>query len=76
MLENIASFLGVGQFGYVLKQIGIKDQERVAFIVNALSHLNVYYQQNDKPVPDNLELFNDILGRLMDKEKFGFKIPK
>ena len=76
VLENIASFLGVGQFGYVLKQIGIKDKERVAFIVNALSHLNVYYQQNDKPVPDNLELFNDILGRLMDKEKFGFKIPK
>lgn len=76
VLENIASFLGVGQFGYVLEQIGIKDKERVAFIVNALSHLNVYYQQNDKPVPDNLELFNDILGRLMDKEKFGFKIPK
>lgn len=76
VLENIASFLGVGQFGYVLEQIGIKDKERVAFIVNTLSHLNVYYQQNDKPVPDNLELFNDILGRLMDKEKFGFKIPK
>lgn len=74
VLENIASFLGVGQFSYVLEQIGITDKERVAFIVNALSHLNVYYQQVDKPVPDNLELFNDVLSRLMDK--YGFLIPK
>lgn len=74
VLENIASFLGVGQFSYVLEQIGITDKDRVAFIVNALSHLNVYYQQIDKPVPDNLELFNDVLSRLMDK--YGFIIPK
>lgn len=74
VLENIASFLGVGQFGYVLEQIGITDPQRVAFIVNALSHLNVYYQQIDKPVPDNLELFNEVLSRLMDK--YRFLIPK
>jgi len=76
VLENIASFLGVGQFSYVLERIGITDKDRVAFIVNALSHLNVYYQQIDKPVPDNLEIFNDVLSKLMDKEKFGFIIPK
>ena len=76
VLENIASFLGVGQFSYVLERIGITDKERVAFIVNALSHLNVYYQQIDRPVPDNLELFKDVLSRLIDKEKFGFIIPK
>lgn len=76
VLENIASFLGVGQFSYVLERIGITDKERIAFIVNALSHLNVYYQQIDKPVPDNLEIFNDVLSKLMDKEKFGFIIPK
>lgn len=74
VLENIASFLGVGQFSYVLEQIGISDKGRVAFIVNALSHLNVYYQQIDKPVPDNLEIFNEVLSRLMDK--YGFIIPK
>lgn len=73
VLENIASFLGVGQFSYVLEQIGIEDKERIAFIVNALSHLNVYYQQIDKPVPDNLEIFNDVLIRIMDK--YGFIIP-
>ena len=74
VLENISSFLGVGQFSYVLEQIGITDKDRVAFIVNALSHLNVYYQQIDKPVPDNLEIFNEVLGRLMDK--YRFLIPK
>lgn len=73
VLENIASFLGVGQFSYVLEQIGIADKGRVAFIVNALSHLNVYYQQIDKPVPDNLELFNEVLEGI--KTKYQFVIP-
>ncbi|WP_161889276.1 AAA family ATPase [Pontibacter russatus] len=73
VLENIASFLGVGQFSYVLEQIGISDKERIAFIVNALSHLNVYYQQIDKPVPDNLEVFNQVLDGIM--KKYEFIIP-
>jgi hypothetical protein len=59
---------------YALEQIGIKDRDRVAFIVNALSHLNVYYQQVDKPVPDNLELFNEVLDGIM--KTYGFIIPK
>jgi hypothetical protein len=70
VLENIASFLGVGQFSYVLEQIGITDKERVAFIVNALSHLNVYYQQFDKPVPDNQELFQEVYDGII--KKYGF----
>ena len=74
VLENIASFLGVGQFSFVLEQIGIKDKERVAFIVNALSHLNVYYQQIDKPVPDNLLLFKEVLSGILNT--YGFIIPK
>ena len=73
VLENIASFLGVGQFSYVLEQIGITDKERVAFIVNALSHLNVYYQQIDKPVPDNLDLFKEVLNGIM--AKYCFVVP-
>ncbi|MCB0476393.1 MAG: AAA family ATPase, partial [Flavobacteriaceae bacterium] len=73
VLENIASFLGVGQFSYVLEQIGITDKDRIAFIVNALSHLNVYYLQNDKPVPDNLDLLKDIFDRVI--AKYNFIIP-
>lgn len=70
VLENISSFLGVGQFSYVLEQIGITDKNRIAFIVNALSHLNVYYQQIDKPVPDNLAVFNEVLEGIMKKYRF------
>ena len=73
VLESIASFLGIGQFSYVLEQIGITDKDKMAFIVNALSHLNIYYQQIDKPVPDNLVIFNDILDKIMIK--YGFIIP-
>lgn len=70
VLENIASFLGVGQFGYVLEQIGITNKERITDIVNALSHQKVYYYQSDIPVPDNLEIFKEVFRRL--KEKYNF----
>ena len=70
VLENIASFLGVGQFGYVLRQIGITDDHRVADIVNALSHQKVYYFQTDLAVPDNKRMFREVFERLMDTYKF------
>lgn len=70
VLENVASFLGVGQFGYVLKQIGIEDSDEVATIVNTLSHKKVYYFETDDVVPDNLETFEKVFNGL--KEKYGF----
>lgn len=70
VLENIASFLGVGQFGYVLEQIGITDRERVANIVNALSHQKVYYFQSDIMVPDNKVIFKEVFEKLKAKYKF------
>lgn len=73
VLENISSFLGAGRFSYVLEQIGIKEEDRIAFIVNALSHQNVYYQQIDKPVPDNLVVFNEVYEGIRDT--YNFKIP-
>lgn len=70
VLENIASFLGVGQFSYVLKQIGIDDVEEVADIMNTLSHKRVYYFESDDVVPDNLATFEKVFNGL--KEKYGF----
>lgn len=70
VLENIASFLGVGQFSYVLKQIGIDDVEEVAGIMNSLSHKKVYYFESDDVVPDNLATFEKVFNGL--KEKYGF----
>lgn len=70
VLENVASFLGVGQFGYVLEQIGIRDADEVAAIVNSLSHKKVYYFESDDVVPDNLATFEKVFNGL--KEKYGF----
>ena len=67
VLENVASFLGVGQFSYVLNQIGIIEPNRVADIVNALSHKKVYYYESDIVVPDNLNVFDEVMSGLLAK---------
>ena len=64
LLENVSSFLGVGRISYVLERIGFDDGEEVARIVNALTHKNVYYFEVDLLVPDSLELFETIYGKL------------
>ena len=69
-LENVASFLGVGQFSYVLNQIGIDEPNRAADIVNALSHKKIYYYESDTVVPDNLAIFDDVLDGLLGKYNF------
>lgn len=61
ILENIASFLGVGQFAYVLKQIGMTDTDEIARIVNTLSHKTVFRYEAKELVPDNKALFKKIL---------------
>lgn len=75
VLENISSFLGVGQFSYVLRQIGIDDVEEVAGIVNTLSHKKVYYFESDDLKPDNLAMFNKVFLGLQDKYRFVLHTP-
>lgn len=70
VLENVASFLGVGRIGYVLEQIGIDDIERVSRIVNTLSHKNVFRYEAKELVPDNEELFLDVFNKLKNKYNF------
>lgn len=70
VLENVASFLGVAQFGFVLNQIGIREPSRVADIVNALSHKKVYYYESDIVIPDNLKIFDDVMTGLLAKYNF------
>jgi hypothetical protein len=71
VLENVASFLGVGQFSYVLKQIGIDDAAEVANIINVLSHKKVYYYESDMLIPDSRALFDDVFLRLMSRYNFA-----
>lgn len=75
VLENIASFLGRGQFGYVLSQIGIDDPNDVADIVNTLSHKKVYYYETDRLVPERKEMFENILSKLHEKYRFVLHSP-
>jgi len=75
VLENISSFLGVGQFSYVLQQIGIDDVEEVAGIVNTLSHKKVYYFESDDLNRDNLDMFNKVFLGLKDKYQFVLHTP-
>lgn len=75
ILENVASFLGVGQFGYVLKQIGIVDADEVAAIVNTLSHKKVYYFESDELNADSLKTFEKIFTGLKEKYQFVLHTP-
>ena len=70
VLENVASFLGKGQFGYVLSQIGIDDPNDTADIINTLSHKKIYYYESDLLVPDRQRMFEDVLNKLKEKYKF------
>jgi len=70
VLENVASFLGVGQFSYALNQIGISEHNRVADIVNALSHKKVYYYESDILNQDSLNIFDEVMEGLLAKYNF------
>jgi hypothetical protein len=70
VLENVASFLGKGQFGYVLSQIGIDNPNDTADIINTLSHKKVYYYESDRLVPDRRLMFESVLNKLQEKYSF------
>ena len=70
VLENVASFLGVGRFSYVLEQIGIEDADKTARIINILSHKNVFAYEADEMVPDTRSLFDEVFDGLREKYNF------
>jgi wobble nucleotide-excising tRNase len=74
VLENISSFLGVGRFAYVLKQLGMTDVDETARIVNTLSHKTVFRYEAKELVPDNKELFISIFNLIMNKYNFVLHI--
>ena len=75
VLENISSFLGVGQFSYVLAQIGITDAAEVATIVNTMSHKKVYYFESDELVPDTMAIFEKVFKGVKEKYQFVLHTP-
>lgn len=75
VLENLASFLGVGQFSYVLEQIGITDANEVANIINTLSHKKVYYFESDELSQDSKKLFDSVFTKIKSKYNFVLHAP-
>lgn len=75
VLENVASFLGVGQFGFVLQQIGIEDPDEVANIINTLSHKKVYYFESDELTSDSKDLFDRVFTKIKSKYNFVLHAP-
>ena len=75
VLENVASFLGVGQFGYVLRQIGIDDPDVTARVINTLSHKKVYYFEGEILEKDSRELFDKVFLGLKHKYNFVLHAP-
>jgi len=70
VLETISSFLGSGRFIYTLKCMGFAETDQIARIVNSLSHKKVYTYDSDYLVPDNLELFDQIMDKLFTHYNF------
>lgn len=70
VLENIASFLGKGNIGFALTQIGVENVESAANVINSLSHKDAYYYQSDLMAPSAEEVFRDIFRKLLEKYQF------
>ncbi|WP_424931933.1 AAA family ATPase [Amaricoccus macauensis] len=75
VLENVASFLGVGQFGYVLTEIGISDPEDTARVINTLSHKKVYYFESEILEKDSRDIFDKVFLGLKGKYNFVLHAP-
>jgi hypothetical protein len=75
VLENVASFLGVGQFSYVLKEIGIDDPEDTARVINTLSHKKVYYFGSEILETDSRDIFDKVFLGLKRKYNFVLHAP-
>ena len=70
VLENIASFLGVGRFSYVLEQLDIENEVLLARIINTLSHENIFKYKLKELEQDNKDLLKDTFNKLQNKYNF------
>jgi hypothetical protein len=56
VLENLASFLGVGQFGYVLEQIGFEKKEDPVFSLFSINESVIFlYDSLFSPLVSQLD---------------------
>jgi hypothetical protein len=70
ILESVSSFLGKGNFGFTLEQIGIENANRKADIINALSHRRIYDSQTTIMNTQEESIFREVFTKLKEKYKF------
>ena len=72
LLENIASFFGVGRPSYTLSKIGIDNIEGTMNVIHSLSHNDRYHYMD--PVPSDSE--KDLLKNVVEgiRRTFDFKV--
>jgi len=74
ILENISSFIGVGNISFILEEIGYSKDEaaNVTLEDHALTHRNVYYPQSDIMVPAHKKLLKDVFEKIVNKYHFKY----
>jgi len=70
VLENISSFLGSGGINFSLSQIKVRDVEEAVNRINSLSHQNAYRLQFNEMTPQEEDLFNEVLSKIMTTYNF------
>lgn len=77
-LENVSSFLGVGQIKYVLPIIGFEDADadRIVNIANTFTHRKVYYPQSDTLTDFEKQIIKEVFYNLMNRFKFRIHSEK
>ncbi len=75
VLENVASFLGTGRVSHVLQVIGVAEFAEDSQTLNTLSHKNIYFYESEDLTEEAKTLFDDILGKLLNKFDFVLHAP-
>lgn len=70
VLENISSFLGVGNISYTLAQIGVNDAEEKGNLINSHSHKDAYSFQFSEMNDTEIGTFNDVFEKIQTKYTF------
>nr|WP_199159065.1 AAA family ATPase [Pedobacter sp. ASV2] len=70
VLENISSFLGVGNITYTLTQIGVDNAEEKGNLINSHSHKDAYSFQFSEMNESEREVFIDIFTKIETKYNF------
>jgi len=70
VLENISSFLGVGNISFTLTQIGITEPEEKGNLINSLSHKDAYSFQYNEMSQSEKYVFIEIFVKIQTKYNF------